>query len=97
MPQFTERRQFSCYYILLLLCWKEMPYENCYHATQRVIFIRLQKLMLEIFVLPFNKLFALTEISSSPCQNPRTHSLKASQLYKLTFAKTSNIHNTIKS
>ena len=43
------------------------------------------------------KLFVLTEISSSPCQNTQTHSLKASQLYKLTFTKTSNIHNTIKS
>ena len=41
-------------------------------------------------------LFVLTEISSSPCQNARTHSLKKSRLYKLTFAKTSNIHNTIK-
>ena len=42
-------------------------------------------------------LFVLTEISSSPCRNARTHSLKTSQLYKLIFAKTSNIHNTIKS
>ena len=33
-------------------------------------------------------LFVLTEISSSPCRNARTHSLKASQLCKLTFAKT---------
>ena len=41
-------------------------------------------------------LFVLTEISSSLCRNARTHSLKTSQLYKLTFAKTSNIHNTIK-
>ena len=41
-------------------------------------------------------LFVLTEISSSPCRNAQTYSLKTSQLYKLTFAKTSNIHNTIK-
>ena len=41
--------------------------------------------------------FVMTEISSSPCRNARTHSLKTSQLYKLIFAKTSNIHNTIKS
>ena len=33
-------------------------------------------------------LFVLTEISSSPCRNARAHSLKASQLCKLTFAKT---------
>ena len=39
-------------------------------------------------------LFVLTEISSSPCRNART---QTSQLYKLTFAKISNIHNTIKS
>ena len=38
-------------------------------------------------------LFVLTEISSSPCRNARTQTC---QLYKLTFAKTSNIHNTIK-
>ena len=42
-------------------------------------------------------LFVLTKISSSPYRNARTHSLKTSQLYKLTFAKTSNIYNTIKS
>ena len=42
-------------------------------------------------------LFVLTKISNSPCRNARTHSLKTSQLYQLTFAKTSNIHNTIKS
>ena len=42
-------------------------------------------------------LFVLKEISSSPCRNARTHSLNASQLSILTFAKTSNIHSTIKS
>ena len=35
-------------------------------------------------------LFVLTEFSSSSCQNPRTYSLKASQLCKVTIAKTSN-------
>ena len=38
-------------------------------------------------------LFVLTVISSSPCRNARTHSLKASHVYKLTFAKISNIYN----
>ena len=32
-------------------------------------------------------LFVLTEISSSPCRNARTHSLKTGQLYKLTLRK----------
>ena len=98
MSEFTGRRQFSCYYIPLLFCWKELVYENCYHPTQRVIFIRLQALMLEIFLKFFfsTPFFVLTEISSSPCRNARTHSLKTSQLHKLTFAKTFNIHNTIK-
>ena len=56
MSQFIGSRQFSCYYIPLLYCWKELIYDNCYHPTQRVIFIRLQELMLEIFVLPFNSI-----------------------------------------
>ena len=56
MCQFTGSRQFSCYYIPLLLCWKELVNENFYHPTQRVIFIRLQELMLESFVLPFNSI-----------------------------------------
>ena len=56
MSQFTGNRQFSCYYMPLLLFWKELVYENCYHPIQRVIFIRPQELMLEIFALPFNSI-----------------------------------------
>ena len=42
-------------------------------------------------------LFVLIETSISPCRNAQTHCLKASKLYKLTFAKTSNTHIIIKS
>ena len=73
--------------------------------SKRTFTIPLKELSLYDFKNSFLKslfflstlLFVLTEISSSPCRNARTHSLKTSQLYKLTFAKTSNIHNTIKS
>ena len=56
MSQFIGSREFSCYYTPLLLCWTELICENCYHPTQRDILIRLQELMLEIFVLSFNSI-----------------------------------------
>ena len=96
MSQFTESRQFTCYYhgespcyyIPYLLCCKELVYEDCYHATQRVIFIRLQQSCLKSLFFLSTPLFVLKKLSGSPCRNARTHSFKASQLCKLTFAKT---------